>query len=150
VRVAAGVQTAATSCRDLISAEACSASLAEWNAAHLVLMRAVGDGEVEGSPSFDGTGNYWFDNLYVPFRKVCLGAEDYDVVKRQLEQAKGVGVIETVEAIEVPGKPPRSLPLYRSRKTKATERGAERKRASEGALLREEWRRFRPADETYP
>jgi hypothetical protein len=35
VRVAAGEQTAAAACRDLISAEACSASLAKWNSAHL-------------------------------------------------------------------------------------------------------------------
>jgi hypothetical protein len=28
-------------------------------------------------------------------RKVCLGAEDYDAVKRQLEQAKDAGVLET-------------------------------------------------------
>jgi hypothetical protein len=149
VRVAAGVQTAAASCRDLISAEACSASLAEWNAAHLLLMRAVRDGEVEGSPSFDGIGKCWFDNLYVPSRKVCLGAEDYDVVKRQLEQAKGVGVIETVEAIEAPKTATKLTPVSLSQ-DKQSERGAKHNRASEGALLREEWRRFRPADETCP
>jgi hypothetical protein len=89
---------AAAACRELISADACSASLAQWNDAHLLLMRAVRDGEVEGSPIFNGTLNFWFDNLYVPSRKVCLGAEDYYVVKRQLKQVKDVGVIETVEA----------------------------------------------------
>jgi hypothetical protein len=98
VRVAAGTLTAAAACRDLISAGVCSESLAEWNAAHLLLMRAVSDGGVEGSLSFNGTRNYWFDNLYVPSRKLCLGADDYEVVKRQLEQAKDAGVIETVEA----------------------------------------------------
>jgi WD40 repeat protein len=98
VRVAAGEQTAAAACRVLISADACSVSFAEWNAAHLLLMRAVRDGEVEGSSTFNGTLNFWFDNLYVPSRKFCLGAEDYYVIKRQLEQAKDAGVIEMVEA----------------------------------------------------
>jgi hypothetical protein len=64
-----------------------------------ILMRAVRDGEVEeGSSSFDGTRKCWFDNLYVPSRKVCLGAEDYDVVKWHLEQARDASVIEAVEA----------------------------------------------------
>jgi hypothetical protein len=36
VRVAAGQMTAADACRELISAETCSVSLAEWSAGHLL------------------------------------------------------------------------------------------------------------------
>jgi WD domain, G-beta repeat len=98
VRVAAGDLRASAACRELICADACSVSLAEWNAAHLLLMRAVRDGGIQGSRTFNDNRNYWFENLYVPSRKLCLGAEDYNLVKRQLEQAKVAGVIETVEA----------------------------------------------------
>jgi hypothetical protein len=98
VRVAAGEQTAAAACRELISADACSVSLAEWSAGHLLLMAAVRGCEIESSQIFKGVRNYWFDTLYVPSRKLCLGTEDSEVVKRLLEEAKAAGVIETVEA----------------------------------------------------
>jgi hypothetical protein len=98
VRVAAGEQTATAACRDLISADSCSSSLAEWSAGHLLLMTAVRGGEIEASQIFNGVRNYWFDTLYVPSRKLCLGTEDYEVVKLLLEEAKAAGVIETVEA----------------------------------------------------
>jgi WD domain, G-beta repeat len=98
VRVATGELTAAAACRDLISCGASSASLAEWSAGHLLLMQAVRGGEIEASQSFKSVRNYWFAMLYAPSRKLCLGTDDYEVVKRLLEEAKAVGVIETVEA----------------------------------------------------
>jgi hypothetical protein len=76
VRVAAGTLTATTACHDLISADACSLSLAEWSAGHLLLMMAVRGGEIEASHTFYGVRKYWFETLYVPSRKQCLGTED--------------------------------------------------------------------------
>jgi hypothetical protein len=42
--------------------------------------------------------NYWFENLVMPSRKLCLDADDFDDFKRHLEQDKDAGVKETVEA----------------------------------------------------
>jgi hypothetical protein len=75
VRVAAGALTAAAACRELISADACSVSLAEWSAGHLLLMTAVRGGEIEASQIFNGVRIYWFHTLYTPSRKICLGTE---------------------------------------------------------------------------
>jgi hypothetical protein len=47
VREAAGEQTVAAACREHISADACSVSLAEWSAGHLLLISAVRGGEIE-------------------------------------------------------------------------------------------------------
>jgi hypothetical protein len=60
-------------------------------------MRAVRDGEIKGSWNFNNVHNYWFDNLYVPVRKLRLGVEDSVVVKLLLKQAEDAGVIEAVE-----------------------------------------------------
>jgi hypothetical protein len=100
VRVAAGVLTAAAACRDLISADACSASLAEWSAGHLLLMQAIRDDEIPGDRRYDGIDFYWVKNLYLPTRLLVLGhGNDYSTVERLLLQAEAAGVIQSADAV---------------------------------------------------
>jgi WD domain, G-beta repeat len=102
VRVATGEQTAAAACRELISADACSASLAEWSAGHLLLMQAVRDGEIIGDRRYDGIDFYWVKKLYLPTRLLVLGhGEDYATVERFLLQAEAAGVIQSADAMVV-------------------------------------------------
>jgi hypothetical protein len=58
------------------------------------MILAARGGEIETHPIFSGVHHYWLDTLYVPSRKLCLGTEDYEVVKRLLNEAKAAGVIE--------------------------------------------------------
>jgi WD domain, G-beta repeat len=100
VRVAAGELTAAAVCRDLISADICSASLAEWCAGHLLLMQAVRNGDITGERRYDGIDFYWFKRLYLPTRRLVLGhGNDYATVKTFLLQAEAAGVIQSADAV---------------------------------------------------
>jgi hypothetical protein len=103
VRVAAGEQTAAVACRDLISAEACSVSLAECAAAHSLLMLAVRDGGIAGDRRYKGVDFYWLQNLYLPFRGLSegLGTDDVNDVKNMLLQAEKARVIQSADAMVV-------------------------------------------------
>jgi hypothetical protein len=100
VRVAAGERTAAVACRELISAAACSASLAEWSAGHLLLMQAVRDDDIPGDRRYDGIDFYWVKNLYLPTRLLVLGnGDDYATVSGFLLQAETAGVIQSADAM---------------------------------------------------
>jgi hypothetical protein len=100
VRVAAGQMTAAAACRELISADSCSVSLAEWTAGHLLLMQAVRDGDIPGDRRYDGIDFYWVKSLYLPTRLLVLGhGDDYATVERFLLQAEAAGVIQTADAM---------------------------------------------------
>jgi hypothetical protein len=103
VRVAAGEQTAAAACRDLISAEACSVSLAECAAAHSLLMLAVRDGGIAGDRRYKGVDFYWLQNRYLPFRGLSegLGTDDVKDVKSMLLQAEKARVIQSADAMVV-------------------------------------------------
>jgi hypothetical protein len=100
VRVAAGELSAADACRGLISADICSASLAEWSAGHLLLMQAVRDGGIPGDRRYDGIDFYWVKSLYLPTRLLILGnGNDYAIVERLLLQAEAAGVIQSADAV---------------------------------------------------
>jgi hypothetical protein len=57
----------------------------------------VRDGAIKRFTIVNGTRNYWYDKVYVRSKKVCLGAEYYDVFKRQPQLSKDAIMVETVE-----------------------------------------------------
>lgn len=84
----------------LISRNTCSEAIEEWYAAHQLLLMAVNDGTVTGSPHFNNVDSWWLEQLYMPITLIeCESEEDHERIKSCLRQAENCGVVSSADAI---------------------------------------------------
>jgi WD domain, G-beta repeat len=100
-----GAATPSDVCLQLVTADACSASLAEWKAAHELLLLAEAErvrrsagGVAGGETSFGAKRNWWLLTLCTLAKTLPIGQGDSASVKGYVQEAVKAGVLDGTAA----------------------------------------------------